>query len=29
MVLTPPPTELNGVMQYRDIFWERISTESA
>jgi hypothetical protein len=29
MVLTPPPTELNGVMQYRDIFWERISAESA
>lgn len=29
MVLTPPPTELNGVMQYRDIFWERLSAESA
>ena len=29
MVLTPPPTELNGVMQYRDIIWERISAESA
>jgi hypothetical protein len=29
MVLTPPPTELNGVMQYRDVFWERIGTEAA
>jgi hypothetical protein len=29
MVLTPPPAELNGVVQYRDIFWEKISTESA
>lgn len=29
MVLTPPPVELNGTMQYRDIFWERISPEPA
>jgi hypothetical protein len=29
MVLTPPPAEINGVMQYRDIFWERISAEPA
>ena len=29
MVLTPPPTELNGVMQYRDVYWERISSEPA
>ncbi|MBS0640606.1 MAG: lipocalin-like domain-containing protein, partial [Proteobacteria bacterium] len=29
LVLTPPPTELNGVMQYRDIFWERISPQPA
>jgi len=25
LVLTPPPVMLNGVMQHRDIFWERIS----
>jgi hypothetical protein len=29
MVLTPPPTELNGIMQYRDIYWERISADAA
>jgi hypothetical protein len=29
LVLTPPPAELNGILQYRDIFWERISTEPA
>ena len=29
MLLTPPPTMLNGVMQHRDIFWERISATSA
>ncbi|MCO6415801.1 lipocalin-like domain-containing protein [Siccirubricoccus sp. KC 17139] len=29
LVLTPPPAELNGVVQHRDIFWERISTEPA
>ena len=29
MVLTPPPAEINGVVQYRDIFWERLSTEPA
>ena len=29
MVLTPPPAEINGVVQYRDIFWERISAEPA
>ena len=25
LVLVPPPTMLNGVMQHREIFWERIS----
>ena len=25
MVLTPPPALRNGVMQHRDIYWERIS----
>ena len=25
LVLTPPPVVLNGVMQHRDIYWERIS----
>lgn len=25
LVLTPPPAVLNGVMQHRDIYWERIS----
>lgn len=29
MVLTPPPAEISGVVQYRDIFWERISVEPA
>jgi hypothetical protein len=29
MVLTPPPAEINGVVQYRNIFWERISLEPA
>ncbi|TDH60431.1 hypothetical protein E2C06_22090 [Dankookia rubra] len=29
LVLTPPPAEINGVMQYRDIFWKRLSTEPA
>ncbi|WP_165982709.1 lipocalin-like domain-containing protein [Dankookia rubra] len=29
LVLTPPPAEINGVLQHRDIFWERISTEPA
>ena len=25
MVLVPPPALLNGVMQHREVFWERIS----
>jgi hypothetical protein len=25
MVLTPPPTMVNGVMQQREVYWERIS----
>ncbi len=29
LVLTPPPAEINGVMQYRDIFWERMSPDAA
>ena len=29
MVLTPPPVMLNGVMQHRDIYWERSSLVSA
>jgi hypothetical protein len=29
MVLTPPPAEIDGVVQYRDIYWERISAEPA
>jgi hypothetical protein len=29
LVLTPPPSVLNGVTQHRDIYWERISPVSA
>jgi hypothetical protein len=29
MVLTPPPVEINGGVQYRDIVRERISVEPA
>lgn len=29
LVLTPPPVVLNGLMQHRDIYWERISPTSA
>jgi Lipocalin-like domain len=29
LVLTPPPAMINGILQHRDIFWERISTVSA
>jgi hypothetical protein len=29
LVLTPPPAMINGILQHRDIFWERISTVPA
>jgi hypothetical protein len=29
LVLTPPPAMIKGVLQHRDIFWERISTVPA
>jgi hypothetical protein len=29
LVLTPPPAMINGVLQHRDIFWERISAVPA
>jgi hypothetical protein len=29
MVLTPPPVMLDGVLQHRDIYWERVSHVSA
>jgi len=29
MVLMPPPATINGVVEYREVFWQRLSAESA
>ena len=29
MILTPPPATLRGVLQYRELHWDRISTTTA